>query len=401
MDVLSLLQKNKISLTSPNELCVECKRNKRVHCPHKYLVKLKHQKIFDKEYFFGPTPPNIFVPHFNYPKISPNPIFLLDEKIDVNPSSWYGWDFKKIFYASSMQIRASFINPKENTKMLQNISDVFLSFKPVDVEADYVKKPSLFVNFHQIHSPVGPKALIKKFSVVSNPSVPKKVDSLIQENLSASESIFELFKAGFDEFYICKIFSAGFLGKIQNKKFVPTKWSITATDSILAKFFIKKIKMFSFLDKILVFENLYLANKFTIILFPGSWEFENIEAWCGSKTNYAISSEYESFFGRTSYAQKQGGGYYASLFAISEALVKKLKKQAKVLVIREIMPQYDIPVGVWEIRENVRHAFDKEPKKFDNKKELFNYLEKILFLEIKNYSLFSRFLAQTNLEDFN
>ncbi|MCM8830721.1 MAG: hypothetical protein NC918_00810 [Candidatus Omnitrophica bacterium] len=400
MDILKLIKNNKSLISSANELCAECKRNSRVYCPHKFLLKLKKQKIFDKDSFFGPTPPNVFVSHLNYPNIAPQPIFLLDEEINVNPSSWYGWDFKKILYACSMQVRAQFPKNLAYKRVLFDVFDASLSTKAVDVQADYIKKPSLFVNFHQIHSPLGPKALVKNFSLASNPSIPKKVDSILEENLAANTMIWYLAKEGFDEFYISRVLSIGLLGKSKNKRLVPTKWSITATDFNLAKFFINQLKKLSCLEKILVFENFYLANKFSIILFPGMWEFENIEVWCGSKTNFAISSESESFYGRNNYAFKQGGGYYASLFAVSQGLFKKIKKQAKVLVIREIMPEYDLPVGVWEIRENIRHAFEKEPRRFDTKKELFNYLQTSLFLDLKNYIKFSRFLNQPSLKDF-
>ncbi|MCX8162994.1 MAG: hypothetical protein N3D10_00365 [Candidatus Micrarchaeota archaeon] len=400
MDVLSLLKKSKIKLraSGPDNLCPICKKNGRVHCPHKPLIKIKKLAVFEKDYFFGPTPPNVFVPHNNYPNIFPQQIFLLDGKINANPSSWYGWDFKKIIYASAMQLRASFA--QHSSQSIEKLQESILSIKPVDLEANYLKKPSLFVNFDQVSYPLGPKAVVDKISLASNPSIPKKVDSLLQENIPITLAVKELLEHGFDEFYISRVLSAALLGKERNKKFVPTRWSITATDSILARFYINKIKNFGSIDKFFVYENFYLANKFSIILFPGNWEFENIECWCASKEVFSISQEREGYFGRTSYASKQGGGYYATLVAIAEKLFKLLKKQAKVLVIREIMPDYDLPVGVWEIRENVRHAFEKEPKKFETKSELFNYLSTSLFLEFKNYLKYSKILTQSTLKDY-
>ncbi|MEM4137266.1 MAG: hypothetical protein QXH71_01065 [Candidatus Anstonellaceae archaeon] len=397
MDVLSLIGKVKLSLIS-KDLCPSCKKNGRVHCPHKQLLKIKNSPLFNKDYFFGPTPPNIFVPYFNYPKVFPQQIFLLDDTVVANPKYWYGSDFKKIIYYSSMQVRADLADKSQNS--LSNLTDSVLSIKKVDVEANYLKKPQLLINFDQVNYPLGPLAVVDKVVLASNPKIPKRVDSLINDDILASEAIKKLSLAGFDEFYILRIFSLGLLGKKRNKKFVPTRWSITAIDSTLAKINIEQLKKFSLVDKILVFENFYLANKFTIILFPSNWEFENIEVWCGSKTNFAISVEKEGFFGRTNFASKQGGGYYASLFAVSEALAKKLQKQAGVLVIREIMPEYDLPVGVWEIRENIRHAFEKNPKIFESKKELFEYLKKTLFLDLLIYLKNSSLLSQRLLQDF-
>ena len=45
---------------------------------------------------------------------------------------------------------------------------------------------------------------------------------------------------------------------------------------------------------------------------------------------------------------------------MAEYLAEK-KIQAAVLVLREIRPEYAVPVGVWQIREAIRAAMKKEP----------------------------------------
>ena len=37
------------------------------------------------------------------------------------------------------------------------------------------------------------------------------------------------------------------------------------------------------------------------------------------------------------------------------------KIQASVLVLREIRPEYAIPVGVWQVREGIREAMKQKP----------------------------------------
>jgi hypothetical protein len=41
-------------------------------------------------------------------------------------------------------------------------------------------------------------------------------------------------------------------------------------------------------------------------------------------------------------------------------------RQARVLVYREITPEYKIPLGVWLIRETVRDAMKKKPVLFED-----------------------------------
>jgi len=44
----------------------------------------------------------------------------------------------------------------------------------------------------------------------------------------------------------------------------------------------------------------------------------------------------------------------------------KIRHKAAALILREIRPEYVIPVGVWQIREGIRKALDGEANQFDN-----------------------------------
>ena len=54
------------------------------------------------------------------------------------------------------------------------------------------------------------------------------------------------------------------------------------------------------------------------------------------------------------------GAYFAAKLGVAEYLKKK-KTQAGVLVLREIRPEYAVPVGVWQVREAIRAAMSKTP----------------------------------------
>ena len=54
------------------------------------------------------------------------------------------------------------------------------------------------------------------------------------------------------------------------------------------------------------------------------------------------------------------GAYFAAKLGVGEYLVEK-KIQAAALVLREIRPEYAVPVGVWQIREAIRAAMKKDP----------------------------------------
>ncbi len=71
----------------------------------------------------------------------------------------------------------------------------------------------------------------------------------------------------------------------------------------------------------------------------------------------------EGYRGRTTYASI-GGCYYSARLAIAEKL-RKEKRQASALVLREIHPGYILPVGVWNVRESVRGTLGCPPHRFD------------------------------------
>ena len=77
-----------------------------------------------------------------------------------------------------------------------------------------------------------------------------------------------------------------------------------------------------------------------------------------------------------------------------------LRKQARVVAIREIDETYTIPLGVAQVREGVNSAMRRMPLKFDSKKEAVEYLSKVLKVSIKKYLSKSMVLRQTKLTDF-
>jgi hypothetical protein len=83
-----------------------------------------------------------------------------------------------------------------------------------------------------------------------------------------------------------------------------------------------------------------------------------------------IRQNYEPFNGRTSYADECSGAYYAARLAALEYL-ENIQRQAKVLIVRDVRPDYWAPLGVWVIRETMRNAFEEagklEEKKIEDK----------------------------------
>ena len=144
----------------------------------------------------------------------------------------------------------------------------------------------------------------------------------------------------------------------QKRKLVPTKWSITATDDIICKSLTDEVLDYSLIDSCKVFFYTHLGNIFTVVLFPHRWVYEMIEAW-HSNGVLGFGSDSEDARG-IDHPPAIAGAYFAAKLGVLEYL-NKMKIQAGVVILREIRPEYAIPVGVWQVREGIREAMKKVP----------------------------------------
>ena len=356
---------------------------------------------------WGPSP-SIFVGWKGYPEVFIGPMTSLTEDADLldDPSKWYGLGFDDIIRMRSLLVRSKTRQGiRERTKLVEESQLLALSSKPTDIEIEFKRKPRYSLSFSSISQPMGPSGILNKFKIAENIKIPRKVDAICSDELKAADSVFTLYNSNFDIYYITNVLSSGALGIEKNKKLVPTRWSITATDDILGKELMKKVRDYPSVNKYLVYHNTYLENHFEILLIPGSWEFEQFEAWA-PKTLWTlaydkpvIAQEYEKHKGRWDYAINEGGGYYAGRFSTVEAL-NRMKRQARVVIFREIYDSYIMPVGVWEVRENVRKAFKNKPSEFDTLKGALRDINSRLMIQINEYMRKSEILRQRRLIEY-
>ena len=400
-------------MQSDPSMCVICKGSRLLcglqQCPlmKRYYIQQSVQRKVDsiaaKSSLFGPSPPNIFVGNFGYPDVRYGPMVSLEDlSIHDNPSQWFGLPVDDIISFRANLFRTIRIgNAKKIDRNVEQVQEAILSINPVDIEAKITGKPKMSVSFSEYVQPMGPSGKLDKFRVVDNPKIPAAVDEVMGEKMKAVDSAEFLFNKGLDVYYLTKILSAGTLG-IQ-KKLVPTRWSITATDDMIGKHLIEKIKNHETVGGYFVGSSEYMSNHFEVLIMPGNWEFENFEAWApgtvwsqgGSQPS--IIPEYEGYGGRTKYAL-QGGGYYASRYAAVESL-DKMHKQARVVVFREIYEGYQMPLGVWVVRETAIRAYDKL-NRFSTLSDALQDIQSRLRIPLSTYFKMSKVLSQSRLTDF-
>jgi len=368
----------------------------------KYYYKMKTVELIKGDELSGSSPPDIFIGSYGYPNVFISPMVPPlhgSTEILSTPEMWRGIDIPKIVEYRTLLVRGMYrsnIYNVEKGKVEELIRDFALAEKNVDANIVFARKPELRAVFDENSQPFGPTAPMKNIET-GNISSDKKLEKAYSDiDMDAATAMLELYEKGVPVSKIQKALSAGLLGLGKNRKFVPTRWSITAVDDTISKNKINNAKEYESIDSILVYENVALDNRWIILMVPGSWSYELIEAWYPNTTwnmssnEIAIYSSYEYFEGRRTYAEI-GGCYYAARLAVSE-LFERIKKQATTVILRETHPGYTLPVGVWNVREHVREALEKEPKRFDALTDAFSYIHTKLDIPIADWIKNSRIL---------
>lgn len=346
--------------------------------------------------FQGASPPSIFVGSHSYPKVNTgvlSPQHSGDSRLMDSPSEWYEKDFS---IEKVAMMRTSLVNSRKKTDVketgnfVMDTREIAMARKPVDLEISLENTYSNVTGGRV--KPVSSSGDLKELRLGENPTVERKIEDMFYDRDAKTETAIRELSDSVDIYKIQQSLSAGMLGEDEDRKMVPTRWSITATDDMVSKQLRENVKQYQEIGQIEHYTNEYLGNEFHIFLIPGRWEYELIEmkrpgsVWNAAKNTY-IAQNHEPYSGRTSYADQTAGAYYASRLGILEHLNSR-RRQAKALVLRDVSPEYWAPLGVWIIRETVRNAFENgEPvDNFRKVKMRIGNRFKFIYKRLKNRS---------------
>ena len=404
-------------------MCLACRGSKllcgKARCP--IIAKAegfaKHAtSLYSSDIIEGSSPPGVFVGRFGYPKVMIGPmvpaVFGNTEFLDT-PEMWVGKSIEEIIdYRYSLIrgcIKEAIHNVVKGSRLVEYLQEIAMSAKPTDSTLLLSKKPTSRVSFSESSQPFGPSAPLKEFRPQGNISVDQRIEKAYYDrDLKASDAVFSLYKNGVRFSKLEKSFSVGVFGEKKRRKLVPTRWSITAVDSVLSLRLMDEIKEYETIDDYRVFTSSNLDNIYVGILTPEKWKYEWIEAWhsgtawnrFGSKPE--MIGDFEGYYGRRTYA-KPGGCYYSTRFAVSEYLSRE-RRQAGSIILREIHPGYILPVGVWNVRESIRNLLVSKPRSFCTFREALDYACSNFVIPKHNWiehsELIKQELEQRRITDF-
>lgn len=409
----------KVFSSNFTSLCAKCKGRLwcgKERCPIlvKFYTKTKIKPLIDSRYIDGSSPPSVFIGKFGYPKVFVGPMIPPqhgDTSLMDTPELWSSMSIEDIVNLRFQLVRGMYrtnIRKLEGDRLVEKTREIALARNSPETEAEFKRKPTDRIVLSSEVQPFGPSAPLLKLDVGSYRIDNKIEKAYYDTDLKARDAVSNLYDKGILVSRIQKAFSVGAFGLGRNRKFVPTRWSITAVDSIISKDLIENTRDYPIINEFRVYESIQLDNRWIVLMIPREWCYELIEAWY-PKTLWnpdgkqiVMFSDYEFYDGRKTYADI-GGCYYAARVAVNE-LLNKERRQAGIVILREAHPGYIMPVGVWNVREAVRKAVKNKSIKFSTLKECLNYISKRLEIPIKewikNSVLIKDTIQQRKITDF-
>lgn len=334
------------------------------------FLKKNSKKIYSNV-ITGASPPSLFVGHKGYPRVNVGPLVppihgntgILD-----CPEAWTGRTINQIVNFRMNLIRGIVRSNANNPsgKYIDTLQEMAMSVLPVESTVTFNKNPfsvNIFSSSDAVLTPSMLSAGVTDFRPYQIRADPRIQKVYYDNDFRSSDAMIDLYHKGLSINQIAKILSIGMMGRKKSRKLVPTRWSITATDQTISSKLLEFIRHYQIIDSLQLFAYSHLENRYWVLLIPNPvWSFEMVEAWRDTSSGIVVGSDFEDSRGLTHYPSIEGA-YFAGRLAVTEYLHSR-KRLAAVLILREILPEYIFPVGVWQIREGVRMALKSKPTIF-------------------------------------
>lgn len=326
----------------------------------------------------GSSPPSVFIGSWNYPKVYAGPMIAPvhgDTSIMDAPESWIPGQKSQ---EDIIGFRLNLVRGKRTVEVtdtsqtfVAKLQEIALSRDSIESEVSFTSVP-VGTSFSDEHTPYGPSAPIERFEISAPPWDRNLEKVFYDSDLRAADAVTDLHAKGLPFSSIQKAFSVGAMGMEGRRRLVPTRWAITACDSTIGNRLLEDVVQYEPIETYRVHEFDSLHNHYAVLLLPTAWQYEWTEAFLKILGNEEmVFSDREGHRKKTEYSSV-GGCYYSCKMAVLEALARE-QRQAGAIVLREAYPGY-VPLGVFNVRENVRNAMKQQPREFEDMKSALSHI---------------------------
>jgi len=337
----------------------------------------------------GSSPPSVFIGSWNYPDIYAGPMVTPvhgNTSIMDTPESWITGNKTQseiIGYRMNLVRGKQMVHAGDlDSRFVEKLQEISLSETSIESDVAFTSIPT-GTSFSEEHTPFGPSAPLERFEIETSRWEKNLEKVFYDTDLKASDAITDLHRKGVLFSSIQKAFSVGTMGRQNHRHLVPTRWSITACDTTIGDQLLTQVRKYPVIDTWRVHEFSSLHNNYAVILMPTHWQYEWSEAFLHVLGNEElVFSDHEGFKKKTEYSHL-GGCYYSCKMAVLEALARE-QRQSGVIVLREALQGY-VPMGVFNVRENVRNAMNQPQQEFEDIKTTLSHIAEKFTLPMNRF----------------
>jgi len=337
----------------------------------------------------GSTPPSVFIGSWNYPRVYAGPMIAPlhgDTAFMDTPESWIPG---RMSQQDIISYRLNLVRGKRAVRiddmgnpLVEKLQEISLASGSIESQAQFDCVPR-GMSFSDHHTPHGPSAILERFEI-GNARWERALEKVYYDgDLLAADAVYDLQCRNLPFSSIQKAFSVGAVGTARRRRLVPTRWSITACDTIIGNRLLKEVRQHEVLEGFRVHEFSSLHNYYAVLLLPTSWQYEWMEAFLHILGREEMVFSDCEFNGKKKGYSRVGGCYYACKMAVLEALARE-RRQAGAIILREAYRGY-VPLGVFNVRENVRNAMLQPATEFDDLNGVLRYLSTRLCLPVTSF----------------
>ena len=332
------------------------------------------------------SPPGVIVEAAKYPVLmagvlaSTEPSEFLS--IYDHPEAWGGLnrdailEMRKKLYRFTVPIDARAMQPRNIVNALQTIS---LSVSPVAIEVETSHLPLRKISALGGQLPASPSAIIKSIDIVSDPEISQVAKRITEQDIPSAEAVWKLLDYEYTLDQVVRLMSVGLLGKIDSRRFVPTRGAYKAViDGFVSRSLIELTEK-PIADTFRLGMTELFGENFTVLAQPGEPQVDYLRL---ERTPDGLEHG-ASIQGVKTLTTDSKTSVFAdhARFSGFTDLVKQ-KESAHLTIFHFSRNSRNNILGPWVVRAGVRAALEADQIELDTKENALTVLESFLAPDI-------------------
>ena len=342
------------------------------------------------------TPPGLSVEAAKYPILMAGILASTEPSewlsIYDHPESWGGLNRDTILSMRRRLIRftvpidARAMEPSESIDTLQKIA---LSVIPVAIDAKVTSLPPRSLQILGGQLPSGPAVYVKSLEIVSEPEICRVAQRITEQDVPASEAVWKLLDYEYSLDQVARIMSVGLLGRLDSRRFVPTRGSYKAVIDAFVSRSLMELAEKPATNSYRFYASDLFGESFTILSQPGAPKVDYLRI---ERTQNGLERGI-SMDGVKNLTMDSKTALFAdhARFSAYQEMIKR-KESSHITIFHFARTSNNNILGPWPVRAGVKAAFESNQVELDSRENALTVLKSLLAPDFSVWTEENQFL---------